>query len=248
VRRDSAVAAGPMLARRSIPRLRNAGLLAIVVALAGVAGACTPEQLAANPLGPCGDDARAAGGFPELEARVPRALGEDARTPDRVDSGRNCSDATLGTLKSHGVTEMRFAGATWNGTGSSSEGTVVAVLATPDWVPPLEAAWVEEFYESGARSGRKTDNIEVNRRTIESVGDVFWLDVLNDLSFQSVVTWQAEGQTHVVIVATDVAPLKDRATHNAAVADAIYAAAGVPRPTTPGCGCTRAPTPAARAS
>jgi hypothetical protein len=204
-----------------------------LLALAAVLGACTPEQLVANPLGPCGDDARAAGGFPELEALVPRALGADGRAPDRVDSGRNCSDATLGTLKTHGVTEMRFAGATWNGTGSSSEGTVIAVLATPSWVPLLEAAWVEEFYEAGARAGRKTDNIEVNRRTIESIGEVFWLDVLNDLSFQSVVTWQTEGLTHVVIVATDVAPLKDRAVHNAAVTEAVDAAAAF-RPAEPG--------------
>ena len=224
---------------------RRAAILArssaLLLALATILTACAPEQLGANPLGPCGDDARAAGGYPELEALVPRLLGPDMRTPDRVDSGRNCSDATLGTLKSHGVTEMRFAGAIWNGTGSSSEGTVIAVLATPSWVPALEAAWVEEFYEAGARAGKKTDNVEVHRRNVADGLEVFWLDVLNDLSFQSVVTWQAEGLTHVVIVATDVAPLKDRNAHNAAVSEAIHAAAGLPLPTAPGCGCTRAP-------
>lgn len=203
--------------------------LVAVVALAG----CNPEQLAANPLGPCGDDARTAGGFPELEALVPKALGVEGRPPNRVDSGRNCSDATLGTLKNHGVTELRFAGATWNGTGSSSEGTVIAVLATPQWVPLLEAAWVEEFYEAGARAGKKTDNIEVSRQTIGEVGEVFWLDVLNDLSFQTVVTWQFAGLTHVVIVATDVAPLKDRETHRATVVAAVAAAAGHAAPVTP---------------
>ncbi len=207
--------------------------LALLVALATLLAACTPDQLAANPLGPCGDDARAAGGYPELEALVPRQLGAEARAPDRVDSGRNCSDATLGTLKSHGVTELRFAGATWNGTGSSSEGTVIAVLATPSWVPALEAAWVAEFYEAGARAGKKTDNIEVKRRDVDGVGEVFWLDVLNDLSFQSVVTWQAEGRTNVVIVATDVAPLKDRAAHNATVAEAVRAAAMPAAPVAP---------------
>jgi hypothetical protein len=216
-------------------------LLALILTLATVLGACAPEQLAANPLGPCGDDARAAGGFPELEVLVPRQLGANPRAPDRVDSGRNCSDATLGTLKAHGVTELRYAGATWNGT-SSSEGTVIAVLATPQWVPLLEPAWVEEFYEAGARAGKKTDNIEVKRQTIDGVGEVFWLDVLNDLSFQSVVTWQTAGLTHVVIVATDVAPLKSRLDHNAAVAEAIRAAAGLPAPTASGCGCTHATT------
>ena len=216
-------------------------LSALVVVL--VVAGCAAKELAANPLGPCGDDARTAGGFPELESLVPGALGEERRSPDRVDSGRNCSDATLGTLKSHGVTELRFAGATWNGS-SSSEGTVIAVMATPTWVPPLEEAWVEEFYETGARNGKKTDNVEVRRPTLDPIGEVFWLDVLNDLSFQTVVTWQTDGLTHVVIVATDVAPLKDRVAHNAAVAAAVYAAAGLPRPTAPGCGCTTAPTPA----
>ena len=224
-----------------------ARLLVVTLAVAALLAACAPGQLAANPLGPCGDDARAAGGFPELEVLIPRQLGANPRAPDRVDSGRNCSDATLGTLKAHGVTELRFAGATWNGT-SSSEGTVIAVLATPQWVPLLQAAWVEEFYEAGARAGKKTDNIEVRRPTIDGVGEVFWLDVLNDLSFQSVVTWQTEGLTHVVIVATDVAPLKNRLDHDAAVAEAVRAAAGVPRPTglpgptVTGCGCLSAPT------
>jgi hypothetical protein len=210
---------------------RLATLIALVASLAVTA--CGPEPLAGNPLGPCGDDARTAGGYPELEALVPKQLGADARSPDRVDSGRNCSDATLGTLKSHGVTEVRFAGATWNSPTSSSEGTVIAVLATPDWVPALEAAWVEEFYEQGARAGKKTDNIEVSRPTLDGAGQVFWLDVVNDLSFQSVVTWQAEGRTNVVIVATDVAPLKDRVTHNATVAEAVRAAAMPAAPVAP---------------
>ncbi len=221
-----------------------AALGLLVVTAASVVAACSPEQLATSPLGPCGEDARAAGGFPELEALVPKTLGVEGRPPDRVDSGRNCSDATLGTLKGHGVTELRFAGSTWNGT-SSSEGTVVAVLARPSGLPLLEAAWVEEFYEAGARAGKKTDNVDVHRRDVGPVRDVFWLDVLNDLSFQTVVTWQDEGLTHVVIVATDVAPLKDRATHNATV-EAAVAAAGLPAPSLPGCGCTQpAATPAA---
>ena len=228
-------------------RLAASLRLALVLGAVSLVAACSAEQLVTTPLGPCGDDARAAGGFPELEALVPKALGVEGRPPDRIDSGRNCSDATLGTLKAHGVTELRFAGSTWNGT-SSSEGTVVAVLATPKGMPLLEPAWVEEFYEAGARAGKKTDNVAVHRQDVGPVGDVFWLDVLNDLSLQTVVTWQDEGLTHVVIVATDVAPLKDRATHSATVEAAVAAAAGLPTPSLPGCGCTQpAATPAAPA-
>ncbi len=147
--------------------------------------------MAANPLGPCGDDARATGGFPELEAALPQTLGSGGPAPDRVDSGRSCSEAALSTLKAHGVTELRFAGATWE--ESDSEATVIAVLATPSWVPSLEAAWVEEWYEQGARRGKKTDNIETSRPTMGGAGEVFRVDTLNDLSFQTVVTWQDGG-------------------------------------------------------
>ena len=218
--------------------------LALTLGLGIELAGCAPEQLAGNPLGPCGDDARAAGGFPELETLLPTALGTPAIPPDRVDSGRSCSDMALGTLKGHGVTELRFAGATWNGT-SSSEGTVIAVFATPNWVPPLEQAWVEEFYEAGARAGKKTDNIETSRPGLGGVGEVFWLDTINDLSFQTVATWQADGVTHVVIVATDVAPSKTRAEHEAKVEAAIAAAAGLPPPSSEGCACASAPAPIA---
>lgn len=201
--------------------------LAVAVVLALTLAACS-QAIEGGPLGPCGDDARSAGGFPELEVLLPKALGPDGGPPDRVDSRRSCSEAALGTLTTHGVTELRAAGATWEESGS--EATVIAVLATPGWVPPLQEAWVEEWYEQGARAGRKTDNIETSRPTMGTAGEVFRLDTINDLSLQTVVTWQAEGLTHVVIVASDVAPLKDRAAHDAKVAAAVAAAASPPQP------------------
>lgn len=201
-------------ARRALP-VPAIAILALVLAACG-------GTLEGGPLGPCGDDARSVGGFPELEARVPRTLGQDAVAPTRVDSGRSCSDAALGTLKAHDVTELRYAGATWE--TSESEATVIAVLATPEWVPPLEAAWVEEWYEQGARAGKKTDNIEVTRPETEA-GPVFRLDTLNDLSLQTVVTWQNRGLTSVVVVASDVAPGRERSAHDAKVDAAIAAAA-----------------------
>ena len=193
-------------------------LVAIVVALAGCA-----NELVATPLGPCGDDARAPGGFPELEVLLPAALPAGGRAPDGVDSGRSCSEAALGTLKSHGVTELRFAGATWR--EGDSDGTVIAVLATPGGVPLLDEAWVEEFYEAGAAAGKKTDNIETSQPTMDGAGAVFRIDTLNDLSFQTVVTWQTAGLTHVVIVATDVSPTADRAAHDRRVGTAVATAA-----------------------
>ena len=206
--------------RRAV-RLPGIAVLALALALAACGTA-----LEGGPLGPCGDDARAVGGFAELEVLLPRTLGPDGTAADRVDSGRSCSEAALGTLKAHGVTELRFAGATWE--DSQSEATVIAVLATPSWVPLLQEAWVEEWYEQGARAGKKTDNIEVSRPTIGDAGEVFRLDTVNDLSFQTVVAWETAGLHHVVIVASDVAPLKDRATHDAKVGAAVAASAASP--------------------
>jgi hypothetical protein len=217
--------------------------LLAVVALTG----CSPQQqAAATPLGPCGDDARATGGYPELEAQLPTTLGEDGRAPDTVDSGRSCSDQALGTLKQHGVTELHFAGATWK--EGSSDGTVIAVLATPAGTPPLEEPWVEEFYEAGAERGKKTDNIETSSPTLDGAGEVFRVDTLNDLSLQTVVTWQTGDRTNVVIVATEVTMTADRAEHDRRVALAVEAAA-TPVPSTspvapgpsPGCGCGPSP-------
>lgn len=216
------------VAAASAPILRRGLALTLTFAAALVLVGCAPEQLAANPLGPCGGDARAPGGYVELEALLPKTLAPGAQVPDRVDSGRNCSDVALGTLKGHGITELRFAGATWNVT--SSEATVVAIFATPSGVPLLEEAWVEEFYEAGARAGKKTDNIETSRPTIEPAGEVFRVDALNDLSLQSVVTWESAGLIHVVIVASDVAPGADPATHNQRVAFGVAAAVGATAP------------------
>lgn len=158
------------------------------------------------------------GGFPELEALVPRSL--EGRAPDTVNSGRSCSDKALGRLTSHGIRELRYAGATWN--QGRSDATVIAVLTTPPDQPPAQQAWIEEFYTAGAVAGTKTDNVTTTRPTMEPVGQVFRIDALNDLSLQTVVTWSGDdGVAHVVIVASEVSPTASRADHDARVAAAV---------------------------
>ena len=48
------------------------------------------------------------GSYPALEARLPSAVAGVA--PDRVNSGRFCSERTLGSIHRAGITEVRFAG------------------------------------------------------------------------------------------------------------------------------------------
>jgi hypothetical protein len=196
--------------------------VAAVVALA--AAGCGSGGASVAPTGPCVVDGRAAGAYPDLEALLPRGLIE--RAPDSVDSGRSCTDEALGTFKSHGVTELRYAGATWN--QGQSDATVVAVLSTPEGQPRLEERWVEEFYGTGALNGRKTDNIETSRPTFAGAGEVFRIDTLNDLSLQTVVIWTQEGVNHVVIVATQVQPGASRDAHNERVRIGVEVAAGGP--------------------
>jgi hypothetical protein len=196
-------------------------VLALAIALCVVA--CQPSAGASfQPDGACTVDGRASGTYPSLEQLLPGGLGEEG--PTSVDSGRSCSDQRLSTLKSHGVTDLRYAGATWTPEGGSS--TVIAVFTTPPGSPPLQAAWMAEFYEAGARASTKTENIEISHPTFESAGLVSQLNTLNDLSFQSVVVWPGDGFVHVVIVATRLEPGGEtRADHDAAVRLAVLWAA-----------------------
>jgi len=200
-------------------------LLGLAVALCTLA--CQPSAAASfQPEGACVADGRGPGIYPELEAKLPGGLGGEG-DPSR-DSGRSCSDQRLSTLKTHGVTDLRYAGATWTPEGGSQ--TVIAVFTTPTGQPPLQAGWLEEFYKAGAEASTKTENITISQPTMPDAGAVWRLDTLNDLSFQSVVVWPGDGLVHVVIVATQLQPGGlTRADHDSAVRAAVHAAV-VPGP------------------
>jgi hypothetical protein len=140
-----------------------------------------------------------------------------------VDSGRNCTEKALGSLIAHGAAGVRFAGATWdlgNGRGITS---AVFGLAERD----LPAAWIAEFYEIGARTAKRTENIATSRPVFAGTGETWRLDTLNDLSFQTVVTWGDGPLVRVVLVATPVSPDASRAAHDELVAKAVAATVAV---------------------
>ncbi len=174
-----------------------------------------------SPSGPCLADGRAAGAYPDLEGLVPRAL--DGSPATTTDSGRSCSDSALGTLRSHDVHDLRFAGSTWDLGGGA--GTSIAVLALPSGRLPLE--WAEEFYTAGALNGTKTDNVKTSHPTFDGVTDAFRIDALNDLSQQAIVLWQLGDRIRVVIVATHVDPTASMADHEARLRTAVAAAVAV---------------------
>jgi hypothetical protein len=222
----------PARGRVAVARGRVAlvrGHLALGAALAAAVSlavaACSTSGATFAPTGPCTTDGRAAGAYPALEALVPRSLGTRAATT--IDSGRNCSDDALGSLISHGVHELRFAGSTWDEGGGNGES--IAILALPDAALPV--AWAEEFYDIGAQTAKHTENIETSRPTYPGAGSVYRLDTLNDLSFQSIVVWQAGPAVRVVIVASPVNPSASKADHDARVDEAVAAAITAPAPT-----------------
>ena len=197
-------------------------LLAGAGVLAGLAAAGCQPSASFQPNGACVADGRAPGTYPELEGQLPGELA--GNVPTSRDSGRSCSDQRLGTLASHGVRDLRYAGATWAPEGGSS--TVIALFTTPATQPHLDPTWIEEFYETGARASTKTENLQVTHPALEGAGTVYRLDTLNELSFQSVVVWPGTNVVHVVLVATQLRPGGlTRADHDDAVRVAVLAAA-----------------------
>lgn len=196
---------GPALRPRLSAVGRVAGLLAIAAIVAGCGAAF-------DAAGPCPPDGRAPGAYPELEALVPAEL--EGRPPDRLDSGRNCTEGALGTLASHGVSELRFGGGIWPRSGSS--GVTFAVLEADG----LRPDWVAEFYEAGARAGRNVEELTASR---DAAGGR--IDVLNRESYQTVIVRStgSPDRVSVLLVASFIREIQTREAHEALVEEALAA-------------------------
>jgi hypothetical protein len=194
--------------------MRAVVVVALLTLLAGCAGAPF------NPTGPCSADGSAPGSYPDLEAVIPKTYQGAPTTA--LDSGRTCSPAGLGTLVSHGVNEMRFAGATWP--AGADSGVSLAVLTDPDG-PPLDQAWVVEFYETGARAGKNVQSVDTTAYLI-GLSDARKIDVLNGESYQSVVVWRKDGRIAVALVANSIRDIQTKDAHDKIVRLAVSAFGG----------------------
>jgi hypothetical protein len=204
---------------RSHRRHRAGARRALVglVLVSFLASACAGARF--DPSGPCTTDGRTPGAYPELERLIPATF--DTAAPTVLDSGRNCSATALGSLASHQVGELRFAGGQWH-LGDRS-GVTMAVLSSPT---VLDAGWVDEFYETSARLAKHTENVSAGMTRIGGV-DAFRVETLNDqTSFQTVVVWAGPAAIDVVIVASDVNEVGSRAAHDAIVGRAVADFAG----------------------
>ncbi len=186
-----------------LPRSRAllpAALLAASMLVAACAGQAAPV-VSFDPTGPCTTDGQQPGAYPELEALLPTVV--DGAAPASVDSGRTCTPAALGTLADAGVTELRFAGATWEAGGTA--GWTIAVFTAGG----LHAAVMRDFYETGARAARRTEKVAVSDTTVGGTPGRR-LDVLmSDGTGQTVVAWQPKADGPVwVLLAADVGDTK----------------------------------------
>lgn len=186
--------------------------LAAVVLLAGCGGQ------AFDPAGPCTADGSTKGAYPELEAAVPTAF--RGAPPNALDSGRACTPAGLGTLATHGVDELRFAGGTWE-VGSDS-GVSLAVFTDPNG-PALEPTWLAEFYETGARAGKKVESVTTADYAVTAQISGRRVDVLNGESYQTIVVWQRNGQIAVALVANAIRDIQTKVAHDQVVRVAVDA-------------------------
>jgi hypothetical protein len=197
--------------------VRPSRLLVLVLALVGSVLAGCSAGPSFDPSGPCTVDGQVPGAYPDLEAQIPPVL--EADPPTRLDSGRNCTGRNLGTLAAAGIREVRFAGGLWE-LGERS-GVTLALMTAPG----LTQQMVADFYEAGARSGRKTEDV---RRSGMPGDRGSWtrIETLNDQSFQTIVIMQDQGvadRVQVVLVGSDVREIADRDAHDGRVIRAIEA-------------------------
>jgi hypothetical protein len=178
-----------------------------------------------DPTGPCHADGSAKGAYPDLEAQVPTAFRGAA--PSEVDSGRACTAEGLGTLASHGITELRFGGATWS-TGTDS-GLSLATFRS-EGSTRLTRDWLVEFYETGARAGKDVQSVDTTDYAVDPTTTARRLDVLNGESFQSVVVWERAGRIETAIVADFIREIQTREAHDQVVRDAVDAWRTAPPP------------------
>jgi len=198
------------------PRLHRIGRQHALLALAALVVASACGGAPSFAIHAC-TDGYVRNTEPELEALLPTTFDGQAAT---TSSGRNCKPENLGSLVEHGVSALRYAGATWDfGSGTA---VTMAIEAIPDATLPV--AWIEEFYEIGARTGRRTSDVTVSHPTLDSLGEVYRLDVLNDLSLQTIVIWQDGERVRDILVATQVSPTAVRADHDALVDRALATA------------------------
>lgn len=173
-------------------------LAAFLVAVGLLLAACADAPAVSfDPTGPCTTDGSLPGAYPELEALIPTTLRDEK--PGTLDSGRHCSGPALGSLASAGVSEIRFAGATWS--FGAERAAVLAVFQASG----LTADALADFYANGARTANRTQILAQSSPTVVGRG-AHRLDTKTGERLQTVVVWPSADADRVNVVITNDLP------------------------------------------
>jgi hypothetical protein len=176
-----------------------------------VLAGCSGEAATSfDPTGVCSVDGQVPGAYPELEARVPLTL--LGANPTRLDSGRHCTAAALGTLSAAGFKEIRFAGGTWS--FGAERSAALAIFTAPG----LTAEDMAEFYLAGASAAARTNLLAGTAVTLAGRPG-HRLDTETGNRMQTVEVWPADVPDVVDVVITNDLP-------DARIADAVAAFGG----------------------
>ncbi len=177
--------------------------IGFVVAVAAVLAACASAAPSFDPAAPCGgaEVQQRAGAYPDLEARIPKSLA--GKAPERLDSGRYCSAASLGTLVAHGLHEVHFAGGIYPASDRQA-GISIVVFAADG----LTATWMADSYEAGARADKRTSGVQRSSLTIAGRPG-FRIDALHSTdtasTSEAVLVWpSADGRVVQVVIGSGV--------------------------------------------
>jgi len=156
------------------------------------------ERAFFDPAAPCAGADRQMwpGSYPELEARIPAAVAGVA--PDQVDSGRFCSEETLGSIYRAGITEVRFAGGRWS--IGTSAGLELGAFSAPGLTAKLQA----DEYRRSAEAQQGVSVTVAREEPVESRPG-YRLELARGDSRQVIVVWpSADGEVVQSVIGVDV--------------------------------------------
>ncbi len=177
---------------------RSVPVVLLALTLTALSGACSDASTVPfDPTGPCTADGSAPGSYPDLEARIPTLY--EGRGPDTLDSGRHCSAENLGFLAEAGITEVRFAGGTWDLGGYRAAALVVFQAAG------LEPEHLALFYAESAKTSNRTQ-VTGESTPMLAGRPGHRLDTTTADRTQTVVVWPSTAPDTVNVVITNDLP------------------------------------------
>jgi hypothetical protein len=170
----------------------------VAFAFCVLVAACSSAPTASfDPSGPCTADGAAPGAYPDLEARIPTTY--EGQAPSHLDSGRHCSVESLGSLAAAGITEVRFAGGTWDLGGDAAAALVVFE------VDGLTVDQLAEFYATSARASNRTTIVHETILTVAGRSG-HRLDTMTGDRSQTIVIWPGADRDVVNVVISNELP------------------------------------------